>query len=192
MAECLVRLFADDIDDAVAAANESLASYSPTFDRAYDAGMRRKLGLITEQEGDAELARDLLNAMAAHNADFTLTFRTLCDAAEAAENDEAMRSRFDDGAAFDQWAVRWRRRLQDEPGDPVSRAHAMRRVNPAFIPRNHRVEAVIRAAEEDHDFAPFHQLVQVLARPFAEQPEFAHYMLPPQPHEQVHQTFCGT
>jgi serine/tyrosine/threonine adenylyltransferase len=69
---------------------------------------------------------------------------------------------------------------------------AMRQANPAFIPRNHRVEAVIRAGVDRGDFAPFHELVAVLSRPFEDQPEFAHYMEPPQEHEKVLQTFCGT
>ena len=65
-------------------------------------------------------------------------------------------------------------------------------VNPAFIPRNHRVEAVIRAAVDAGDFAPFHELVTVLSNPFEDQPAFAHYADPPEGHERVLQTFCGT
>jgi serine/tyrosine/threonine adenylyltransferase len=192
LAECLVGLFEGDVDSAVADANESLAAYTPIFDRAYEAGLRRKIGLSTEQDGDADLARDLLNTMAAHGADFTLTFRALCDAAEDAANDGAARCLFDDPAAFDQWAVRWRHRLESEQASAPERAQAMRRENPAFIPRNHRVEAVIRAAVNERDFAPFHEMVRILSRPFEEQPDFADYMLPPEAHERVHQTFCGT
>jgi uncharacterized protein YdiU (UPF0061 family) len=68
----------------------------------------------------------------------------------------------------------------------------MRAVNPAFIPRNHRVEHVIEAAEQHNDFGPFEELLTVLSRPFEDQPAFAHYAEPPEPHERVHQTFCGT
>jgi uncharacterized protein YdiU (UPF0061 family) len=68
----------------------------------------------------------------------------------------------------------------------------MRAVNPAFIPRNHRIEAAIRAAEDRDDLAPFDELVRVLERPFEDQPEFASYALPPQPQERVLRTFCGT
>jgi protein adenylyltransferase len=69
---------------------------------------------------------------------------------------------------------------------------AMRAVNPAFIPRNHRVEAVIAAAVNNDDFAPFEELLAVLATPFEDQPAFAAYAEPPQPEERVLQTFCGT
>jgi uncharacterized protein YdiU (UPF0061 family) len=65
-------------------------------------------------------------------------------------------------------------------------------VNPAFIPRNHHVEAVIRAAVDEGDFAPFHELVTVLSNPFEAQPDFARYTDPPADHERVLQTFCGT
>ena len=68
----------------------------------------------------------------------------------------------------------------------------MRRVNPAYIPRNHRIEAVIRAAVDRNDFTPFEEILTVLANPFEEQAEFARYAEPPQPHERVLETFCGT
>jgi uncharacterized protein YdiU (UPF0061 family) len=68
----------------------------------------------------------------------------------------------------------------------------MRAVNPAFIPRNHRIEGIIQAAVQHDDFAPFEELLSVLSKPFEDQPGFAHYMSPPQAHERVCQTFCGT
>jgi len=68
----------------------------------------------------------------------------------------------------------------------------MRAVNPAFIPRNHRVEAVIDAAVHHDDFAPFEELLLVLSKPFEDQPRFAPYADPPKPHERVERTFCGT
>jgi uncharacterized protein YdiU (UPF0061 family) len=68
----------------------------------------------------------------------------------------------------------------------------MRAVNPAYIPRNHRVEAVIRAATDADDFAPFHELVSVLSNPYEDQPEFAPYADPPPEDERVFRTFCGT
>ena len=68
----------------------------------------------------------------------------------------------------------------------------MRTVNPAVIACNHRVEAVIAAAVERDDFAPFDELLGVLSKPYEDQPAFAHYAEPPELHERVHQTFCGT
>jgi uncharacterized protein YdiU (UPF0061 family) len=154
--------------------------------------MRRKLGLFTEQEGDAALAEDLLKLMAENEADFALTFRLLCDAALEAGNDEPVRELFIDPTSFDGWAERWRRRLAEEPQSPAERWSAMRATNPAFIARNHRVEAVIQAAVQREDFGPFEDLLTVLARPYEDQPASAHYMEPPEPDQRVTQTFCGT
>jgi uncharacterized protein YdiU (UPF0061 family) len=68
----------------------------------------------------------------------------------------------------------------------------MRQVNPAYIPRNHRIEQVITAAVERRDFAPFEQLSAVLSQPYQEKSEFAEFAHPPLPAERVLQTFCGT
>jgi uncharacterized protein YdiU (UPF0061 family) len=137
--------------------------------------------------------------MEEHKADFTLTFRRLCDAATAdAQHDGPLRALFDKPSAFDGWAKRWRERLQQDDRADDERQRAMRQVNPAFIPRNHRVEEVIRAAEDHDDFAPFERLLRVLATPYDDQPGACsrasadHFASPPRPHEVVHQTFCGT
>ena len=68
----------------------------------------------------------------------------------------------------------------------------MRRVNPAVIPRNHQVEAAIRAAEDQGDFAPFEMLLEAVTDPYSGDPRFAAYEVPPEPHERVLKTFCGT
>ena len=192
LAACLLPLLADDTDAAVAAATASLDAYTPWFEQAYQGGLRRKLGLSTEREGDAALGRDLLEAMRANRADYTLTFRRLSEAPGGDAGDGGVRGLFADPSAYDAWAARWRRRLEQEPTDAAPRRSAMLAVNPAYIPRNHRVDAVIRAAVDHDDFAPFHELVTVLAQPFDAQPAFARYADPPADHERVLQTFCGT
>jgi uncharacterized protein YdiU (UPF0061 family) len=87
---------------------------------------------------------------------------------------------------------RWRQRLGEEPQEASLRQTAMRSVNPAFIARNHRVEAVIEAAVNRDDFALFEELLTVLSKPYQDQPAFAFYADPPEPHQRVLQTFCGT
>jgi uncharacterized protein YdiU (UPF0061 family) len=192
LAECLLPLFSDDTDRAVTEAEEALDAFPALFEKAYQAGLSRKLGLATEQEEDVALGRDLLKAMAASRADFTLTFRRLSEAAAGPEHDAAIRELFAKPSEYDEWAVRWRARLAQESTDAEARRDAMRAVNPAYIPRNHRVEAVIRAAEDKNDFGPFEELLTVLSKPFEDQPAFAHYADPPKEHERVHATFCGT
>jgi uncharacterized protein YdiU (UPF0061 family) len=192
LAETLLPLLADGEDASVAVAQEVLAEFSPRFEAAYFGGLRRKIGLTTERDGDVALVNDLLKLMAENAADFTLTFRRLCDASVDPSADAAVRSLFTDPSAFDSWSLRWRWRLGDEPGDPGSVRDVMRAVNPAFIPRNHRVEAALNAAIEREDFGPFEEVIDVLSRPFEDRPEFERFTLPPEAEERVLRTFCGT
>ncbi|EAQ35196.1 hypothetical protein NB311A_16924 [Nitrobacter sp. Nb-311A] len=190
-AEALLPLIADGGDKAIESANASIAGFDDHFNDAYLAGVRQKLGLALKMEGDLELASDLLDRMAENHADFTLTFRALCEAAVHEKADDDVRSLFTDPSAFDEWAVRWRQRLSLEERPAEMRRTGMLSVNPMFIPRNHRIEAVIRDAEAGR-FEKFHELVEVLAHPFDDQPKFADYAKPPRPEEEVRQTFCGT
>jgi serine/tyrosine/threonine adenylyltransferase len=191
LAECLLPLFSDEQDKAIAEAQSALGEFAEKFDTAYQTGLRSKLGLFTARDDDPALAQDLLDAMARNQADFTLTFRRLSDALDPS-NDSNVRQLFADPAAYDEWAVRWRQRLGDEPQAAAERRSAMRSVNPAFIPRNHRIEAVIEAAVNRDDFTPFEELLTVLSKPYEDQPAFALYAEPPEPDQRVLQTFCGT
>lgn len=173
-------------------AREVLGGFEPQFENAYHAGLRRKLGLASEREGDAELGKELLERMAGNQADFTLTFRRLCDAAAGPGGDAGVRELFTDPAAYDSWAVGWRRRLEQEPLPPADSAAPMRHVNPVYVPRNHLVEAALTAAMERQDYGPFEQLVEVVLRPFEERAGMEHYALPARPEERVRATFCGT
>jgi serine/tyrosine/threonine adenylyltransferase len=124
-------------------------------------------------------------------ADFTLTFRGLCDAAGSRDADATLRTLFRSPEDFDEWAIRWRHRLGEENGSAETRPELMRAVNPAFIPRNHLVEEAISAAESGN-FSPFETLLAVLSTPYGNQPGFSRYSQPPSPEQVVHQTFCGT
>ena len=193
LAETLLPLLADHQEAAVEMANEALGKFVGCFEAAYASGLRRKLGLLQERPDDIVLARDLLDRMAQNRADFTLTFRRLSDAAISPDADMVMRSLFSDPTAYDDWALRWRRRLADDgEGMGERRAAVMRAVNPAFIPRNHLVEEALSAAVETGDFSPFDNLLSVLSRPFDDQPIHRRYAEPPRPDQVVHQTFCGT
>ena len=190
LAETFLPILSDDPRKALEAAEAALGGFAPRFEAGFHSGLRRKIGLFTEHDQDVSLIRDLLDGMAQNGADFTLTFRRLADAAEG--RDEPVRSLFIDPTVFDTWAGRWRERLKQEPQDADSRRTIMQAVNPAFIPRNHQVEAAIVAAVQRKDFEPFEQLLTVLERPYEDQPTFARYAKPPEPQERVLQTFCGT
>ena len=190
-AETLLPLIDGDEKAAIEIAQNALGAFTDIFNDAYQDGFRRKVGLFTKHPDDEALLQDLLAAMTANQADFTNTFRALGAAAADPARDAGVRDQFTDPTAFDAWAVQWRQRLSRESEDGATRAKAMNAVNPAFIPRNHRIEAAIQAARLD-DFAPFEELVAVLAKPYEDQPQMADYAHPPAPSERVLRTFCGT
>jgi uncharacterized protein YdiU (UPF0061 family) len=140
------------------------------------------------REGDDDLTQDLLRLMAEHKADFTLSFRRLADAATG--NNAALLAMFGDGSGFDAWAERWHARLAGQ--DPAAVQASLRAINPVFIPRNHLVEAALKAAVEEADFGPFEALLAVVSRPFDDDPAMERFTLPAGEDEKVLRTFCGT
>ena len=190
-AETLLPLLDPIPERALELANEAITGFTARFDAHWLTGMREKLGLATAEDGDGELVQALLEVMHLTAADFTLTFRGLADVASGAHH-AAAGAPFAETGVFDEWILRWRSRLAREPREAAERAAAMRQVNPAFIPRNHRVEQAIEAAVEREDFLPFNDLLTVLSRPYEAQAAFAAYANPPAPGERVLQTFCGT
>jgi serine/tyrosine/threonine adenylyltransferase len=192
LAETLLPLLSEDQSVAMAVAQEALDGFRPRFEATYLRGLRRKIGLSTNQNGDDALTRDLLSRMAAGEADFTLTFRALCGAAACPDGDEAVRTLFQDGTTYDGWSTAWRSRLSQEPGPAGAHADAMRALNPVYIPRNHQVEAALAAAVTHGDYGPFETLLEVNSHPFEERPGMERFTLPPEPDQRVLQTFCGT
>jgi uncharacterized protein YdiU (UPF0061 family) len=195
LAEALLPLLQQEQgseEAALASAQEALAAFAPQFEAALAAGLGRKLGFLTQREGDDSLAQDLLGRMAANRADFTLTFRRLCSAAIGPEGDEGVRTLLAEPGAYDAWAGQWRRRLKEELVSPQERVAVMRKSNPAFIPRNHMVEEALDAAVERQNFQPFEQLLDVVSRPYEDRPDLERYATPARPEQCVTQTFCGT
>ncbi|MES0824125.1 protein adenylyltransferase SelO [Ruegeria sp. SCP11] len=169
----------DDPESAVQEATEIVHAMPGLIQQEWLKHFRAKIGLITEEKGDEALITDLLTRMAHNSADFTNTFRAL--------GGDNARDQFLDPEAYDEWAKGWRAR-QEREQDPQA---VMKAVNPAFIPRNHRIEQMIQAAVQG-DYAPFHRLNAVLAHPYEDQPEASDLTHPPTEKEVVHATFCGT
>ncbi|WP_298848155.1 YdiU family protein [uncultured Ruegeria sp.] len=169
----------DDKEAAVEEATEIVHAMPDMLQQNWLTRFRAKIGLTTAEDGDLELITGLLKRMAEGQADFTNTFRAL--------GSDAARDQFLDPAAFDGWEESWRARLEREatPLDVTTAA------NPTFIPRNHRIEQMIQAAVKG-DYALFHRLSAVLARPYDEQAGAADLKRPPAKNEVVHATFCGT
>lgn len=192
LAEALLPLIAGNVDDAVRLATERLEHFGSRFERAYLEVMRDKLGLSRPEENDAALVEGLLLQLAAHAVDYTVLFRRLCAAVEPA-GEAGVLALFDrDQAPMRGWLEGFRRRLALEPGGVDARRAAMKEKNPAFIPRNHRLEEAIRAAVSHGDFGPFETLVRVLGTPYQDQPDSAYLAEPPSAEQRVLATFCGT
>ena len=189
-AETLLPLIDADRNRAIARATEVVNAFPEQYERHWLKGMRAKLGLVSEEEADLNLATRFLTAMVAKKVDYTLAFRYLADGALGQE--EPIRALFGDPSAYDIWSGHWRARLARETVVPSVRAQAMRRATSAFIPRNHRVEEALSAAVERGDYAPFETLLNILAHPFDDQPEFAAFAEPAPEGRGCYRTFCGT
>lgn len=196
LAETLLPLLEQEAgapEAGVELAKESLGRFAAQFEAAFVEGWRRKLGLMTTQPSDIELIEDLLERLTKNQCDFTLTFRLLSEAAGDKEADDKVRALFFDPRSYDDWAVKWRARLEQESTVAASdRVQSMKRANPLFIPRNHLVEEAIEAAAEQKDFQPFEQLLEIVLHPYEDRPGFERYTLPARPEQRVLQTFCGT
>lgn len=178
LASCLLPLMGEEAP-AIERLTECLNRFPALYEDEWLRLFRAKIGISNPDAGDAELIETLLTRMSLQRADFTRTFRGLVDGGAVAE--------FVEPDAFDGWARDWRVRIAREP-DPVA---VMRAANPAYIPRNHQIEAAINAAVAN-DYGPFHRLGQVLAHPYDTQPGAEDLALGPTEAEQVRRTFCGT
>jgi len=176
-AEAMLALLSDDEPTAIATANEALEAFAVRFRACWLDGMRAKLGLASAEADDLALLQELFAAMQAGALDFTQAFRALSE---------------DSGPeALAGWIPRWHARLARESRTPSEAQRSMRSVNPAVIPRNHRVEAALAAAEAG-DLGPFHELLRVLSTPFELRPGSSGYAEPAPPEFEGYRTFCGT
>jgi uncharacterized protein YdiU (UPF0061 family) len=195
LAEALLILIGEEEgspEKALAAATTVLEGFAGIYQKAWLEGFRRKLGLDTDDDQDLALIEDLLERMYRNGADFTLTFRGLADQLDAAGKQHSVRELFTDPESFDAWAEKWRARLRQEAGDSRQRSAQMRQANPLCIPRNHQVEAALRAAVEEKNYLPFEELLEAVTHPFEERDEWERFTLPPRPEERIRNTFCGT
>ena len=182
-AETLLPLLHEDSEQAVAIATKALEEFALLFRGYWLKGMRRKLGLQTEEADDAALIQSLLDVMQASQADFTNTFRDLSEG--------TLFARMSTDTPFLEWHARWQERLGREEGPPEAAYSRMRAVNPAVIPRNHRVEEALLTAEQNNDLSVMQRLLAVLSAPYAEGTNNLEYR-EPSPDDGRYQTFCGT
>lgn len=193
LAQALLPLLERDQNRALTMAQDSIDAFPEIFQNAYLQGISKKLGLTGSRADDQALIDDFLTLMTEQRSDFTLTFRGLSELVNPGpETAIDLGTLFELPDAFTPWLSRWHNRLATDARDNMACQADMLAVNPAFIPRNHLVEAAIQAATVNQDFEPFHNLVDLLAAPYDYHPRHARYATPPRPDQMVRQTFCGT
>ncbi len=185
LAETLLPLFHEEQTQALSLAEAALQRFDSQFQTKWLDMMRRKLGLLGQEQEDEALIGDLLQWMQRNNADYTNMFR---DISEEALPEKTL---YQD-STFTAWHARWQQRLKRNHTLSEDTLKLMQQTNPAFIPRNHRVEAALTAAEEQADFSVFTSLLEVLKQPYIDDAKYATFKAPPTAQEQVYQTFCGT
>jgi uncharacterized protein YdiU (UPF0061 family) len=183
-AETLLPLLSENEEEAVKLAQEAISEFSELYHENWMAGMRAKLGLFNEELQDKALIEDLLSLMQKHSADYTNTFRALTF------------DKFEDSAMFytgefAYWQEQWKERLSRQEQSLEDSKELMEKSNPSVIPRNHRVEEALEAANKG-DFSVMDRLVQVLTCPYTNSPEQDEYISQPPKASKPYRTFCGT
>jgi len=189
--ESIIHLIDSNEKKSVDLINNALSSIAITFDEYWLDGMKNKIGIINMDDGDEKLIRELLEMMERGRVDYTLFFRYLSNAVET-WNNTLVKKIFERENEIDTWLSQWNKRLEKQGIGWDQLSTNMKQVNPAFIPRNHRVQQAIDEAINKTDFILMNQLLEILKNPYADQPEYGEYMNPPKEDERVHQTFCGT
>ena len=173
-------------------AKEIVEEFDDTFAEYWASEIRLKLGLKEKDSKDITLGSDLLVLMQKNSVDFTNTFRELSSLSNTKSIlDKNFVTLFSDKMSINGWLSRWRDRLNSETHNDHDRKIAMLSYNPAYIPRNHRIEEAIQFALKD-DYSFFNKLCEILSNPFNDQLSNINYKTPPLPREIVRQTFCGT
>ena len=190
LAETLIPFVDLKKERAIELLTETIECIQPLYEAHWLAGMRSKIGLSTEEPDDPQLINDLLKVMDEGQADFTLVFRRLSQTLRG--DNQTVRNLFEEPGAFDAWAQRWQKRLGQEDVAEETVAQAMDRVNPIYIPRNHKVEETLAAATDQQDMTPFTKLLAVLSHPFDEVAGNEAYAEPAPSTHIPYQTFCGT
>ena len=189
-AETLLPLIHDNQEKAIKIAGEIINSFGDIYKKCWFEMMRKKLGLLNEERGDEDLINALLSWMQLNDADYTNTFNSLIEK-------DILKNELFQGGVFLNWFKQWHARLKQNKKPIEVSLDLMRTTNPLIIPRNHKVEEALGAANINGNLVPVHDLLKVLQKPynntsFNDQLEIATYRSPPPPSEQIYKTFCGT
>ena len=192
LGECLLPLIHPDRNKAIGIAEEILDSFQDKFRKYWLSGMYKKIGLTQNEPEDINLLEQLLELMKENKTDYTLTFRYLSDAIENDTGNSNFEKQFLSQNKISEWLVSWRKRLKIQSASFKKIKMSMQKENPAFIPRNHRIEKAIYEAVDNNDYSYMDNLILLLNKPYQDQPDNSEYMHPPEKPDHNYQTFCGT
>jgi len=183
-AECLIPLIDSNKDKAIKIATETINGFSEIYKKNWFKMMCKKLGLLGEELKDEGLIIDLLTWMHQNKADYTNTFCYLM-------NEKIKEDKIYSNQGFISWKQQWQERLKLHNNSPEKSLKLMHSANPLVIPRNHKVEEALEAANND-DLNPMNNLLKILEKPYESQKGISDYQSPAQPSNEKYQTFCGT
>lgn len=184
LAEALLPLFHKELKEAIKLAESEIEKFSKLYEEHWLKGMRAKLGMIKEEENDKEFIDNLLSMMEKYSADYTNTFLSLTF--NKLENNKLFETK-----EFKEWHLKWVERTGREGKSEEEIRNLMINSNPAVIPRNHRVEEALEAAQEGN-YAVMHKLLDIISKPYAHLKEQEEYSKGPNVTATPYRTFCGT
>ena len=181
-AECLIPLIDNDQNKAIKIATETINNFEKVYQVKWLNMMRDKLGLFGEDKSDKILINDLLGWMEKNKADYTNTFCHLMDIKTI--NNEI----YNDKGYID-WSNKWKKRILMNNSSKEKSLKIMRNSNPIVIPRNHKVEEALKAADENN-LDVMNKLLSILTKSYENNKNIEDFQSPSNIKE--YQTFCGT
>ena len=181
-AECLIPLIDKNEDTAIKIATDVIDNFQNIYEKKWLNMMRDKLGLFGEDNFDLKLINNLLNWMETNEADYTNTFCYLMDI--NLNNDEKYKDQ-----NFITWFKDWEKRILIKNESKENSINLMKKNNPIVVPRNHKVEEALEAAN-NNDLQTMNALLSILKKPYSKQKNIENYQSPS--NIQDYQTFCGT
>ena len=183
-AETLLPLISDDEDMAIDIAQDCLAKFTDLAISNLILGMCSKIGIFEPDSKDESLLNGLLDMMKKYKEDYTNTFLALTFK-------DFPKSGMFVTDEFSIWYKKYQDRIKSQGKSKEEVFNLMKNSNPAVIPRNHRVEEALAAAENG-DFSVMNNLLKALANPF-EHSDFQKEYSKPAPKSQCdYKTYCGT
>ena len=190
LAETLIPLIHEDKNESIKLLTEVLQLIKPVYTNYWLSIMRSKIGLSKEDQNDIEIISNFLEIMEEEKADFTLCFRSLSKALIG--DGQTIRALFNNSRRFDGWMMIWQERISQEGIAEEKIAATMNKVNPIYIPRNHKVEEALHEAVFKNNMLPFNKLHSLLQNPFEEIDGFESFKEPAPKSDIPYKTFCGT